>query len=109
MTGLCHNPNPNPSPNPNPNPNPKPKPNPNPGTSHVHVSRYGGDAGVVAFHYSLDGGKYWTLHRLFTLRDPHAPLSVGLLAQAPTGEGCTARFSEIRYAESALADPRDGS
>ena len=51
--------------------------------AHLRVSRYGGDAGILAFHYSLDGGKYWTLHRLFTLRDPHAAVSVGMLAQAP--------------------------
>lgn len=75
----------------------------------LRVSRYSAPAGIFAFHYSIDDGKYWTLHRIFTLRDPDAPVSVGMLAQAPTGESCTARFSEVTFTETALANPRNGS
>ena len=74
----------------------------------LRVSKYS-SAGIIAFHYSVDGGKYWTLHRIFTLREPHAPLVVGMLAQAPTGDSCTAHFSQIRFSETTLANPRDGS
>merc|ERR1719221_839183 len=75
---------------------------------HLRVSKYG-PAGILAFHYSVDGGRYWTLHRIFTLRDPHAPLSVGLLAQAPIGHSVRARFSQMHFAYTTLAHPRDGS
>ena len=63
---------------------------------------------VVAFHYSLDAS-YWTLHRIFCLREPLAAVSIGLLAQAPTGATCTAQFSDASFAERTLADPRDGT
>ena len=75
---------------------------------HLRVSKYSG-ASIFAFHYSTDGGKYWTLHRIFTLRDPNVPVAVGLLAQAPTGESCTVRFSDIKFTPTTLANPRDGS
>ena len=75
---------------------------------HLRVSKYSG-ASIFAFHYSTDGGKYWTLHRIFTLRNPNVPVAVGLLAQAPTGESCTARFSDIKFTPTTLANPRDGS
>jgi regulation of enolase protein 1 (concanavalin A-like superfamily) len=78
------------------------------GSVHLRISKYS-TAGIFAFHYSVDGGKYWTLHRSFTLRDPKAPVSVGMLAQAPTGDTCVARFSQIRFSETTLAAPRDGS
>ena len=73
---------------------------------HMRVSKYGA---VIAFHYSVNGGTYWTLHRCFCLRDPTAAMSVGFLAQAPVGETCTATFSQISLKEVTLADPRDGS
>ena len=77
---------------------------------HLRISKYG-EAAVFAFHYSVDGGNYWTLHRIFTLRDAakNAPLVIGMLAQAPTGESCTARFSHLSFSETSLANARDGS
>jgi regulation of enolase protein 1 (concanavalin A-like superfamily) len=62
---------------------------------------------IVAFHYSLDS-RLWRLVRYFTLGA--APrLLVGLSAQSPTGGGCTAAFSQIRYTPAAVADLRGGS
>jgi regulation of enolase protein 1 (concanavalin A-like superfamily) len=75
---------------------------------HLRISKYG-PAGVMAFHYSIDGGNYWTLHRAFSLRNPHASTSIGFLAQAPTGESCTASFSQIEWSETTLSNLRDGS
>lgn len=59
-----------------------------------------------AFHYSLDGLRWWFV-RLFRLRSS-GPVSVGFMAQAPTGPPCTVHFDHIRYAEQGLADLRDG-
>ena len=73
---------------------------------HLRVSRSGP---VIAFHYSTDGGGYWTLHRLFSLRDTEAPTSVGFLAQAPTGKSCTAVFSDIKLTDVGVQDFRDGT
>jgi regulation of enolase protein 1 (concanavalin A-like superfamily) len=62
---------------------------------------------IVAFHYSLDG-RFWQLVRYFTLGT--APqLLVGLSAQSPTGGGCTAVFSQIRYTGTAVSDLRSGA
>lgn len=61
---------------------------------------------AYAFHYSLDGS-LWNLVRYFTL-DGNNPVEVGFLAQSPTGEGCTATFSEIVYLPEKLADIRSG-
>ena len=44
----------------------------------LRVSKYGS---VIAFHYSTNEGAYWTLHRLFTLRNPVAEMACGFLAQ----------------------------
>ena len=73
---------------------------------HLRVARCGP---VIAFHYSTDGGAYWTLHRLFSMRTPDAPMAVGFLAQAPTGKSCTAAFSEVKLSEVGLIEFRDGS
>ena len=54
-------------------------------------------------------GSHWTLHRIFTLRDPTVPVAIGFLAKAPTGETCTAHFSDIKFTPTTLANPRDGS
>jgi regulation of enolase protein 1 (concanavalin A-like superfamily) len=61
---------------------------------------------TLAFHYSYDGRvwhfvRYFSLGRLDTVR-------AGFSAQAPTGEGCTAVFSEINYRAGALKDNRSG-
>jgi regulation of enolase protein 1 (concanavalin A-like superfamily) len=63
-------------------------------------------AAIFAFHYSLDG-RLWQLVRYFTLGDaPH--LSAGFSAQSPTGSGCAATFSQIRYSPTAVTDFRNG-
>ena len=72
---------------------------------HLRVARTGG---IFAFHYSVDGER-WRLSRLFGLGDPTGPVSVGFVAQSPTGDGCTAIFDRIRFVRSGLGDPRDGS
>ena len=71
----------------------------------LRVSRF---RGVLAFHWSTDAST-WILLRYFQLRDPAAPTSIGFLAQSPTGDGCTATFTEISYCPGAPADIRDGS
>ncbi|MDK8173498.1 DUF1349 domain-containing protein [Curtobacterium citreum] len=71
---------------------------------HLRVARVGS---AFAFHASSDG-RTWDFVRTFRLRFGSAPLSVGFLAQAPTGDGCTAVFDEIAYAERTLPDLRDG-
>ena len=63
-------------------------------------------ANTLAFHYSQDN-RYWHLVRYFTLgilSDPH----IGFSAQSPTGQGCTAHFSEISYNSEILSDLRNG-
>jgi hypothetical protein len=72
---------------------------------HLRVSKLGP---VIALHYSTDNRAYWTLHRIFTMREPDAPMSVGFLVQHPLGGSCTAAFSQIELSEKTLADPRDG-
>lgn len=76
---------------------------------------------MMAFHYSLDGedvncssDRHWTLHRAFAMRDmkklgKDRNLSIGFLAQAPTGDGCEATFDEVEFREVELKDLRDGS
>jgi uncharacterized protein len=61
---------------------------------------------VLAFHYSLDG-QYWHFVRFFSLGIVEQ-LRVGFSTQSPTGQGCRAVFSEIRYRPSALSDLRNG-
>ena len=78
-------------------------------TVRVRISRFGT---VLAFHYArnaLDGTTSWALSRLFALRSPALPMRVGFLTQSPTGNGCTARFSDVVFATTTLLDPRDGS
>jgi regulation of enolase protein 1 (concanavalin A-like superfamily) len=62
---------------------------------------------IFAFHYSLDG-RLWQLVRYFTLGDA-TRLSAGFSAQSPTGSGCGAVFSQIRYTPTAVADLRSGA
>ncbi len=61
---------------------------------------------TFAIHYSEDG-KYWHLVRYFTLGTLRE-LQVGFSVQSPTGKGCTAVFSDIRYRQGVLADMRSG-
>jgi regulation of enolase protein 1 (concanavalin A-like superfamily) len=61
---------------------------------------------TMTFHFSLDG-QFWHFVRYFTL-GTLTNLQVGLSAQSPTGSGCTAVFSEIRYRQGTLQDNRSG-
>jgi len=61
---------------------------------------------ALAFHYSLDG-RYWHFVRHFALADA-VQLRIGFSAQSPTGQGCRASFSEIRYTPGTLSDLRNG-
>jgi uncharacterized protein len=67
--------------------------------------RIGRIGAALAFHASADGGR-WDLVRHFHLPDA---TEIGFVAQSPTGEGCEATFSEIRFEQRALLDLRDGS
>lgn len=71
----------------------------------LRVSRIGS---TYAFHHSLDG-RYWTMSRLFAMRDGSAPASVGFVAQSPTGQSCRVSFDDVSYRPVTLADVRDGS
>jgi uncharacterized protein len=65
-------------------------------------------AGSYAFHAATDG-VHWSLIRHFHL-DPGRDdvVRIGFLAQSPTGEGCRASFSQLRYLPEALDDLRGG-
>jgi regulation of enolase protein 1 (concanavalin A-like superfamily) len=67
----------------------------------AHVGR------AYAFHASTDGA-YWQFVRYFAFSEG-TELSVGFEAQSPLGEGCTARFSDMRFSLTRLAELRDGS
>jgi uncharacterized protein len=69
----------------------------------LRVSRIGS---AFAYHASPDG-KIWRMIRYFSLGTDAA--EVGFEAQAPTGQGCAVRFSEIRFVAATLADLRNGS
>jgi len=60
---------------------------------------------AYAFHHSVNGHS-WQLIRLFALDD--APTWFGFLAQAPRGQGCTVRFSELHYQARRLSHLRSG-
>lgn len=67
------------------------------------------DGETLAFHFSLDG-IYWRFLRWFTLSGIEGrPLRVGFGVQAPTGEGCAARFTDIAWHLEPIVDLRDGS
>lgn len=68
--------------------------------------RVAGFGDAFAFHYSLDG-ETWHFVRYFTLHE-RANLRVGFSVQSPTGAGCTATYTEIRYQPVALEDLRSG-
>jgi regulation of enolase protein 1 (concanavalin A-like superfamily) len=64
--------------------------------------------GAFAFHHSTDGGR-WSLVRYFTLGDGADEVAVGFSAQSPTGDGCTATFSDITFRPTLLVDLRSGA
>lgn len=61
---------------------------------------------AFAFHYSLNGS-YWYFVRHFGLGEV-GELRIGFSTQSPTGQGCNAQFSEIRFEEKCLGDLRSG-
>jgi regulation of enolase protein 1 (concanavalin A-like superfamily) len=61
---------------------------------------------AFAFHYSPDGA-VWKLIRYFTLGS-FPVVRMGFLAQSPTGNGCEAVFSGMRFEQRLLADIRSG-
>jgi regulation of enolase protein 1 (concanavalin A-like superfamily) len=69
----------------------------------LRVSRLGP---AHAFHASTDGSD-WRFVRHFAL-EPANDLSVGFLAQSPTGAGCAVQFDQIVYRPERLADLRSG-
>jgi len=67
-----------------------------------------------AFHVSHDGS-WWRLLRYFALGSDNpsgrsdTDVTVGFLAQSPTGQGCQVTFEQISFRPVALSDLRDGS
>lgn len=70
----------------------------------LRISRLGP---AHAFHASTDGAR-WLFVRHFAL-EPADGLSVGFLAQSPTGAGCSVQFDEIVYRSERLTDLRSGA
>jgi hypothetical protein len=70
----------------------------------LRVARIG-DA--FAFHASARGSR-WQFVRHFTFGSPVTP-RLGLSAQSPVGDGCTAVFGDVRLSRETLRDLRDGS
>lgn len=69
----------------------------------LRATGLGDDA--YALHTSSDG-RAWDLVRYFRLA---GVTEVGLSVQSPMGEGCSARFDELRWDRGAVADIRDGT
>jgi regulation of enolase protein 1 (concanavalin A-like superfamily) len=61
-------------------------------------------AGNVITLYCSANGKKWLLVRHLQF-DADKSLQVGFLAQSPTGESCTVRFTNITYKAKKIADP----
>jgi regulation of enolase protein 1 (concanavalin A-like superfamily) len=74
------------------------------GSVWLRISRMGA---ACALHAS-DDGVHWDLVRHFAFAVADA-LTVGFLAQSPTGEGCAATFDGLDYVAKTLSDRRDGS
>ncbi len=71
---------------------------------YLRVARIGD---TFAFHASTDG-KTWNMIRYFSL-GPIDEVYLGFSSQSPTGESCTAIFSDIHFAAQTLENLRDGS
>jgi regulation of enolase protein 1 (concanavalin A-like superfamily) len=69
----------------------------------LRISRIGA---AFAFHSSTDGER-WSLVRHFALGQD-GELLAGVLAQSPTGAGCTARFTHVELTHATLDDIRSG-
>jgi uncharacterized protein len=64
--------------------------------------------GSYAFHAATDG-VHWNLVRHFHLDPgPDHVMRLGFVAQSPTGVGCRASFSQLRYLPEPLEDLRNG-
>jgi regulation of enolase protein 1 (concanavalin A-like superfamily) len=63
--------------------------------------------GAYAFHAAPDG-VHWQFIRHFALDPGDHVVQVGFEAQSPTGEGCRASFSQLRYLAEPLDDLRSG-
>lgn len=74
------------------------------GSIWLRASRIGS---AHAFHASHDG-QHWQFVRHFRL-NATGEARVGFGVQSPTGDGCTARFSNFSYTAATLSDLRDGS
>jgi regulation of enolase protein 1 (concanavalin A-like superfamily) len=64
--------------------------------------------GTFAFHFS-ETGSNWRFLRWFSLSYDSGPLTIGLSAQSPLGNGCRVRFSDISLTHNPITDLRDGS
>jgi regulation of enolase protein 1 (concanavalin A-like superfamily) len=63
---------------------------------------------AFAFHHSIDGRR-WSLVRYFSLGEGADDVAVGFVVQSPTGDGCTATFSDIVFRPTLLEDLRSGA
>ena len=73
-------------------------------TALLRIARLGP---AFAFHWSEDGGM-WHFVRHFALPGA-SPIRAGFASQSPTGEGCSAHFSEIGFTPGRLQDLRSGA
>lgn len=75
---------------------------------HAYLRLYR-DGRAFALHFSEDG-RTWRFLRWFSLNlDENASVEIGLSSQSPTGDGCTAIFSEISVKRDRIDNLRDGS
>lgn len=70
---------------------------------HLRVTRFDD---CFAFHYSYDE-KWWEMVRYFRLSVPET-VKVGLVAQSPTGNGCTVKFSHLKLSPEPIREIRSG-
>lgn len=62
---------------------------------------------VITLYQSADGKEWYLIRHLqFDLKPG---FRAGFMAQSPTGERCTVRFTDIRYEERKIADPYTGN
>lgn len=71
----------------------------------LRVSRSGAS---YAFHASTDGRR-WDLVRHFALPADPSSVRAGFGAQSPTGAGCVAHFTQVRFVAAPVTDLRDGT
>jgi hypothetical protein len=61
---------------------------------------------VITLYYSLEGNKWFLIRHLQFDSDKY--LTLGFLAQSPTGKQCVVKFSNIRYMAKKIKDPYTG-